>query len=119
MEKINLIQKLGLFKEHWSPKIIGEVNDVYVKLVKFQGKFVWHLHETEDEMFLVVKGRMAMRLRSGDILLEEGECIIIPKGVEHMPAADEEVHVMLIEPKSTLNTGNVKSGRTVEDLDRI
>jgi mannose-6-phosphate isomerase-like protein (cupin superfamily) len=119
MEKINLSQKLSLIKEHWSPKIIGEVNDVFIKLVKFQGEFVWHLHDAEDEMFFVVKGQMVMKLRSGDIVLEEGECIIIPKGVEHMPAADKEVYVMLIEPKSTLNTGNVQSERTVKKLDRI
>lgn len=119
MEKINLIQKLGVIKEHWSPKIIGEVNDVYVKLVKFQGEFVWHLHEDEDEFFFVVKGMMVMKLREEDIELKEGECIIIPRGIEHMPVSDEEVHVMLIEPKSTLNTGNVQSERTVEEPEHI
>ncbi len=119
MEKINLIQKLGVIKEHWSPKIIGEVNDVFVKLVKFQGEFVWHLHEAEDEMFYVVKGTMVMKLREKDITLEEGECLIIPRGVEHMPVADEEVHVMLIEPKSTLNTGNIENERTVTEPERI
>lgn len=119
MEKIDLIQKFSLIKEQWSPKIIGEVNDVYIKLVKFQGEFVWHLHEEEDEMFYVVKGTMVMRLKSGDIALKERECIIIPKGVEHMPVAEREVEVMLIEPKSTLNTGNIRGDRTVDELDRI
>jgi mannose-6-phosphate isomerase-like protein (cupin superfamily) len=119
MEKINLLQKFNLIKEHWSPKIIGEVNDVYIKLVKFRGEFVWHFHEEEDELFLVVKGTMVMKLRDKDITLEEGECIIIPKGAEHMPVADEEVHVMLIESKSTLNTGNIQSERTVKEPERI
>lgn len=119
MEKINLTQKLALIKEHWSPKIIGEVNDVYIKLVKFQGDFIWHFHETEDELFFVVKGTMVMKLRNKDIELKEGEFIIIPKGVEHMPVSDEEVHLMLVEPKSTENTGNIQSERTVKDLDWI
>jgi mannose-6-phosphate isomerase-like protein (cupin superfamily) len=119
MEKINLAQKLSKIKEHWSPKIIGEVNDVYIKLVKFQGEFVWHHHEGEDELFYVLKGVMKMKLRSGDIAIDEGECIIIPRGVEHMPVADEEVSLMLIEPKSTLNTGNIQSERTVRDPDHI
>jgi mannose-6-phosphate isomerase-like protein (cupin superfamily) len=119
MEKINLAHKLNLIKEHWNPKIVGEVNDVYIKLVKFKGEFVWHFHEAEDELFFVLKGTMVMKLRDKDIAIEEGECIIIPKGVEHMPIADEEVFLMLIEPKSTLNTGNIQSVRTVKDLDRI
>lgn len=119
MEKINLAKKLSKIKEHWSPKIIGEVNDVYIKLVKFQGEFVWHHHEGEDELFYVLKGVMKMKLRSGDIAIDEGECIIIPRGVEHMPVADEEVSLMLIEPKSTLNTGNIQSERTVRDPDHI
>lgn len=119
MEKINLAQKLNLIKEHWNPKIVGEVNDVYIKLVKFRGEFVWHFHEEEDELFLVVKGTMVMKLRDKDISLKEGECIIIPKGLEHMPVADEEVSVMLIESKSTLNTGNIKSERTVKEPEYI
>ena len=119
MEKINLIQKLDFIKEHWSPKIIGEVNDVYVKLVKFQGDFIWHFHETEDELFYVVKGTMVMKLRDKDIELKEGDCIIIPKGVEHMPVSDEEVHLMLVEPKSTENTGNIQSERTVKAPEHI
>jgi mannose-6-phosphate isomerase-like protein (cupin superfamily) len=119
MEKVNLAQKFSLFEEHWSPKIAGEINDSYVKLVKFKGEFVWHHHETEDEMFLVVKGNLVMKLRDRDIQLKEGEFIIIPHGVEHMPVAEEEVHVLLLEPKSTLNTGNLKNDRTLETLQRI
>ena len=119
IEKVNLSEKFRLFDEHWSPRIAGEVNDTHVKLVKFQGEFVWHHHDTEDEMFLVVKGRMRMRLRDGDIDLEEGEFIIIPHGVEHMPVADEEAHVVLLEPKSTLNTGNVRNERTRANLQHV
>lgn len=119
MEKINLAQKLSLIKEHWNPKIIGEVNDVYIKLVKFRGEFVWHFHEEEDELFYVLKGKMTMKLKSGDIAVEEGECIIIPRKVEHKPVAVEEVSLMLIEPKSTLNTGNVVSERTVKKSNHI
>jgi len=118
-EVVNLAQKFSLFTEHWSPKIVGELNDFYVKLVKFQGEFVWHHHDDEDEMFLVVKGRLQMRLRDRDLWLSEGEFVIIHRGVEHMPVAPEEVHVVLFEPKSTLNTGNVQSERTVAELDRI
>jgi mannose-6-phosphate isomerase-like protein (cupin superfamily) len=119
MEKINLEQKFDLIKEHWSPKIIGEVNDVYVKLVKFQGDFIWHHHESEDELFFVVKGTMVMKLRSGDVTVSENEFIIVPSGVDHMPVADEEVFLMLIEPKSTLNTGTIESDRTVKKPERI
>jgi mannose-6-phosphate isomerase-like protein (cupin superfamily) len=119
MEKVNINEKLASFQEYWSPKIAGEVNDTYVKLVKFQGEFVWHHHEAEDELFLVLKGRLLMKLRDRDIWLDEGEFIVIPQGVEHMPVAEEEVHVMLLEPKSTLNTGNVLNERTVPDLERI
>jgi mannose-6-phosphate isomerase-like protein (cupin superfamily) len=118
-EVVNLAQKLSLFTEHWSPKIVGELNDFHVKLVKFQGEFVWHHHDDEDEMFLVLKGRLQMRFRDKDLWLNEGEFVIVPRGVEHMPVAPEEVHVVLFEPKSTLNTGNVESERTVTDLDRI
>jgi mannose-6-phosphate isomerase-like protein (cupin superfamily) len=113
MEKVNIAQKLTLFQEYWSPKIVGEVNDTHVKLVKFQGEFVWHHHENEDELFLVLKGRLLIKLRDQDIWLDEGEFLIIPKMVEHMPVAEEEVHVLLLEPKSTLNTGNVQNERTV------
>jgi mannose-6-phosphate isomerase-like protein (cupin superfamily) len=119
IEKINLTEKLGLFDDLWSPKIVGELNDSHVKLVKLKGEFVWHHHEAEDELFLVVKGRLLIKLRDRQIELEEGEFVIIPKGVEHLPVADEEAHVLLLEPKSTLNTGNVTSERTVENLERI
>ena len=112
MEKVNIAQKFSLFQDHWSPKIVGELNDTHVKLVKVKGEFVWHHHEAEDELFLVVKGRLLIKLRDRDIWLEEGEFVIIPKGVEHMPVAEEEVHLMLLEPKSTINTGNVRNERT-------
>ena len=119
MEKVNLAQKFGLFHDYWSPKIAGEVNDFHVKLVKLKGEFIWHHHEAEDELFLVVKGKLLIRLRDHDIRLEEGEFVIIPRGVEHLPIAEEEVHVLLLEPKSTLNTGNVRNDRTVAALERI
>ena len=119
MEKINLTEKLARVSEYWSPKIVGEVNDSFVKLVKFQGEFVWHHHENEDEMFLVVKGTMRMCFRDRDVLVREGEFIIVPRGVEHKPVAEGEVHVMLFEPKSTLNTGNVRNARTLPELERI
>ena len=119
IEKVNLAEKFGLFDEHWSPKIAGEVNDAYVKLVKFTGEFVWHHHETEDEMFLVVKGSIRMRLRDRDIEVGAGEFIIIPRGVEHMPVADEEAHVILFEPKTVLNTGNVTNERTRHELGHV
>jgi len=119
IEKVSLIDKLSLFSDHWSPKIVGELNDSHVKLVKLKGEFVWHHHETEDELFLVVKGSLLIRLRDRDIKLEEGELVIIPRGVEHLPIASEEAHVLLLEPKTTLNTGNVSSERTVAELQRI
>ncbi len=119
METVNLAEKFALFDEYWGPKIIGELNDSYVKAVKFRGEFVWHHHEDEDELFLVVKGRLVIKLRDRDIRLGEGEFAIIPRGVEHMPVAEEEVHVILIEPKSTLNTGNVRNERTRPTLQRI
>ena len=116
---VNIAEKLKRFDEQWQPKIVGELNDSYVKLVKFQGEFVWHLHEAEDELFLVVKGSLRMRLRERDLIVLPGEFIIIPRGVEHLPVADEETHVLLFEPKSTLNTGNVSNERTVPNLERI
>jgi mannose-6-phosphate isomerase-like protein (cupin superfamily) len=117
--KVNLAEKFTLFEDRWSPKIAGELNDSYVKLVKLKGEFVWHHHETEDEMFLVVKGSLTIRLRDRDIHLSEGEFVIIPKGVEHLPVAEEEAQVLLLEPKSVLNTGNVQNERTVAELERI
>ena len=119
LEKVNLVEKFGQFDEPWSPKIVGELNDVYVKVVKFEGEFVWHHHDDEDELFWVVSGRMRMELRDGDVTLEPGELIIVPRGIEHRPVADGETHVVLIEPKTTLNTGNVRDERTVDELDRI
>ena len=116
---VNLAQKFSLFSEPWKPKIVGEVNDAYIKLVKVQGEFVWHQHENEDELFLVVKGRMLIKLRDRDLQLGEGEFAIIPKGVEHLPIAEEEAHVLLIEPKTTLNTGDVENERTLAELERI
>ncbi len=119
IEKVSLAEKLSSFQDYWSPKIIGELNDSFVKLVKLKGEFVWHHHETEDELFLVVKGSLLMKLKDRDIRVEEGEFIIIPRGVEHLPVAEEEVQVLLLEPKSTLNTGNVVNERTVAELDSI
>jgi mannose-6-phosphate isomerase-like protein (cupin superfamily) len=119
MEKVNLNQKFSQFQDYWQPKIAGELNDTYIKLVKSKGEFVWHHHETEDELFLVVKGTLLIKLRDGDILLREGEFVIIPKGVEHLPIAQEEAHVLLLEPKTTLNTGNVQNERTVSNPEQI
>ena len=119
IQKVNLSEKFELFRDHWSPRIAGELNDSYVKLVKLQGEFVWHHHENEDELFLVVKGKLTIRLPDGELVLNPGEFAIIPKGVEHLPVAEEEVHVLLLEPKSTLNTGNVQSERTVAEPERI
>jgi mannose-6-phosphate isomerase-like protein (cupin superfamily) len=118
-EKVNLAQKFSQFDDHWSPKIVGELNDFHVKLAKIKGEFFWHHHEDEDELFLVIKGRLQMRLRDGDIWVEEGEFIVIPRGMEHLPVADEETHLLLFERKSTLNTGNIRNERTVEELERI
>ena len=119
MEKVNLAQKLALFGEHWSPKVVGELNGQHVKLVKFQGEFVWHKHDHEDELFLVVKGRFRMDFRDRQVTLGDGEFLIVPHGVEHRPVAAEEVHVLLFEPASTLNTGDVRDERTVLEPERI
>jgi mannose-6-phosphate isomerase-like protein (cupin superfamily) len=117
--KVNLAQKLQLFSEQWSPKIVGELNGQQVKLVKLLGTFDWHHHEMEDELFLVLYGTLVMRLRDQEIVLNEGEFLIVPRGVEHQPHAEEEVHVLLFEPAATLNTGNVQSERTRPNLERI
>ncbi|HVN28288.1 MAG TPA: cupin domain-containing protein [Candidatus Binataceae bacterium] len=119
MEKVNLAEKFCLFDEYWSPRIVGELNDSYVKLAKFKGEFIWHKHDGEDELFLVVKGRLLIKLRDREIHLEAGEFTIIPRGIEHLPIAEEEAHILLLEPKSTLNTGNVLNERTVKDLARV
>lgn len=117
--KINLNEKFSKFNEHWSPKIVGELNGQHVKLAKLLGEFDWHHHENEDEMFLVVKGHLTIRLRDRQIELDEGEFFIVRRGVEHQPFAADEVHVLLFEPAETLNTGNLRTERTVETLERI
>lgn len=124
MQKINVAQKLSMFQDHWSPKIVGELNGQHVKLVKFQGEFVWHHHDLEDELFLVLHGafRMDYKDTSGfekSMELGEGEFVIVPRGIEHRPVASEEVHVMLFEPAGTLNTGHVRDTLTADNLQRI
>ena len=119
IEKVNIREKLARFSDHWSPKIVGELNGQHVKLVKFQGEFLWHHHEHEDELFLVVQGRFRMEFRDRQVWLEEGEFLIVPRGVEHRPVAEDEAHVLLFEPASTLNTGNVRNERTLSELERI
>jgi len=123
LDKVNLAQKFSLFNEQYKPKIVGEINDTYVKLVKLQGDFMWHHHDVEDELFFVVKGELRMKVRDHggerEIAVYPGEFIIIPRGVEHFPTTDVETHVMLLEPKTTLNTGNVRNERTQPELQRI
>ncbi|MCZ6816553.1 MAG: cupin domain-containing protein [Planctomycetota bacterium] len=120
-QKVNLAEKLASFSEHWVPKVVGELNGQYVKVVKFKGEYVWHRHADEDELFLVLRGRIRIELRDRTVTLEEGEFFIVPRGVEHKPAADEAAHVMLFEPAATRNTGNVQHEYTIEagDLQRI
>ncbi len=112
MEKVNLEQKLSLFSEHWSPKIVGELNGQHVKLAKLKGEFVWHKHENEDELFFVIKGSFKMEYRDRTVVINENEFLIVPKGVEHRPVAEEEVSIMLFEPITTLNTGNTEGEMT-------
>ena len=119
MDSVNIEKKLAQVSEYWQPTIVGELNQDYIKVVKFRGEFLWHHHDTEDEMFLVVNGTMRMKFRDRDVLVGPGEFIIVPKGVEHMPVAENEVHVVLIEPRTTLNTGNVRNERTLETLARL
>lgn len=119
VDKVNIKDRFALFDEHWSPKIVGELNGQHVKLVKLLGEFVWHHHDEEDELFLLVKGRFRMEFRDRSVTLEEGEFIVVPRGVEHRPVADEEAHILLFEPASTLNTGNIRGEMTVAELDRI
>ncbi len=114
IQKVNLAEKFSLFQEQWRPKIVGELNDAYVKIVKLQGEFVWHQHENEDELFLVIAGALVIKLRDWDLSLGPGQLVVIPKGVEHMPVAAEEVQVLLLEPKTTVNTGDVTNERTAE-----
>jgi mannose-6-phosphate isomerase-like protein (cupin superfamily) len=119
MDKVNLAEKLALFDDLWSPRVVAELNGQQVKLVKFRGEFVWHRHDHEDEFFLVVKGRFVMEFRDRDVRLEEGEFLVVPRGVEHRPVAEEEVHVLLFEPAGTLNTGDARDERTVREPERI
>ena len=119
MEKVNLAEKFSLFNGLWEPKIVGELNNQYVKLAKLKGEFVWHDHESEDELFMVIKGHLTIKLKDGDVELDEGEMYIIPRGVEHMPVAENEVHVLMFEPKGTVNTGSVESEKTIKDIEEI
>jgi len=119
MHTVNIAQKFSQFSEMWSPKILGEINDSYIKAVKVAGEFVWHHHDNEDEMFLVVKGLLRMKFRDHEELIRPGEFIIVPRGVEHLPVSDEETQVLLYEPKSTLNTGNVTNERTLAQLETL
>ncbi len=119
-EKVNLQEKFSLFSDYWNPRVAGKINNFQVRLVKLKGEFVWHHHDVEDELFLVVKGQLQINLRDQDsIVLNEGEFVIIPHGVEHQPVAEEECHVMLLEPEGTLNTGNIHNERTVEQLGEV
>jgi quercetin dioxygenase-like cupin family protein len=121
IEAVNLAQKLALFQEYWSPKVVGELNDNYLKVVKVKGEFAWHKHDEDDEMFLVLKGRLVIQLRDQDITLNEGDFLVVPKGVEHRPVAEDEAHILLIEPKTVVNTGDAADERKIapEDLSRI
>ncbi|MEE9445464.1 MAG: cupin domain-containing protein [Cocleimonas sp.] len=119
MNKVNLVEKFSLINKHWDPKIVGELNNQHIKLAKLKGEFVWHSHEHEDEFFIVIKGHLTIKLRDSVIELDEGEFYIVPKGVEHLPIADEEAHIMMFEPMGTVNTGSLDSDRTVIDPDRI
>ncbi len=119
MSKVNIKDKFNMIDKYWDPKIIGEVNDMYVKLAKVKGEFDWHLHEDEDEMFLVIEGELLLKYRDKEELLKKGEMAVVPKGVEHKPVAEQETHILMIEQKGTLNTGNVKSEKTVEEPEWI
>ena len=118
-DRVNLAEKLQQFTEHWSPRIVGELNGQHVKIVKLEGEFVWHHHEQEDELFLVLHGHLSIHLRDRIVELDEGEFFIVPRGVEHKPATETETHVLLLEPTSTLNTGNVRNDRTVDAPRRL
>jgi mannose-6-phosphate isomerase-like protein (cupin superfamily) len=119
MEKVNVAEKFNQVREYWKPYIVAELNGQQVKLVRLKGEFIWHHHDNEDEMFLVMKGRFRIEFRDRHIWLREGELIVVPRGVEHRPVAEEEAHILLFEPASTLNTGNVRDERTAERLERI
>ena len=119
MKVVNLDEKFRSFTEHWSPKVLGELNEFQVKAVKLQGEFLWHHHDREDELFLVLKGTLRMRFRDREEIIRAGEFLIVPHGVEHLPVADEDTHILLLEPSSTRNTGNITNERTVAQLERI
>ena len=119
MQVTNLAEKFSRFQDYWNPRVIGQVSDCQVKAVKLKGEFIWHHHDNEDELFLVVQGTLRMCFRDREAIVRQGEFIIVPRGVEHLPVADEEVHIMLLEPKTTLNTGNVTNERTVRELERL
>lgn len=119
MQKVNLSEKLSLFTDHWNPRIVGELNNQHVKLVKLKGEFVWHKHDLEDELFLVLKGKLKMEFRDKTVELNEQEFLIVPRGVEHRPVAEDEVSILLFEPNTTLNTGDAKSDLTRDKLDFI
>ena len=119
VSKINLAEKLGCFTDQWSPKIVADLNDSHVKLAKVQGEFVWHRHADEDELFLVLRGELRIELRDGEIVLSPGEMVVIPRGVEHRPVANDEVHLMLVEPKGILHTGDVVTDRTIKEYARL
>jgi mannose-6-phosphate isomerase-like protein (cupin superfamily) len=119
MNTVNLKEKFSRFSDYCNPRVIGQVNDCHVKAVKLKGEFIWHHHDNEDELFLVVKGTLRMKFRDREAVIKEGEFIVVPRGIEHCPVAEEEVHIVLIEPKSTLNTGNITNERTVAQLERI
>jgi len=119
METVNLKDKFGKFQDYCNPRVLAEVNDCQVKAVKLKGEFIWHHHDNEDELFLVVKGTLRMKFREREAVVHEGEFVIVPRGVEHCPVADEEVHIVLIEPRTTLNTGNIQNEKTVSQLERI
>jgi mannose-6-phosphate isomerase-like protein (cupin superfamily) len=119
MQTVNLAEKFGKIQDYWNPRMLGELNDFAVKAVKLKGEFVWHHHDVEDELFLVMKGTLRMRFRDHEAVVREGEFVIVPHGVEHMPVAEDEVHLILLEPKGTLNTGNIENERTVRELKRI
>jgi len=119
MGTVNLQETFAKFQDYWNPRVIGELNDCQVKAVKFKGEFIWHHHDHEDELFLVIKGTLRMKFRDREAIVKEGEFIIVPRGLEHLPVAEEEVHILLLEPKTTRNTGNVVNDRTVSQLERI
>lgn len=119
MHPVNLAEKFGKVQDYWNPRIIGELNNFAVKIVKLKGEFIWHHHDVEDELFLVIKGSLRMRFRDHEALIHEGELLIVPHGIEHLPVADEEVHLVLLEPKTTLNTGTITNERTVREPQRI